>query len=158
MTHTMYQKIILFTLVSMGLSLGLVNCSGVPPKPTASSGPSSTGALDAHQQHAVEQQLLQTISKARKLGPGNPLLLSTMYSLASFYREQKAFDKAERTYREALELKEQIGGPTHRDLPTILYQYAALLRDAHREQDADKLEQRARQIQALHSQAPAPQR
>ncbi|MDT7043781.1 tetratricopeptide repeat protein [Candidatus Nitronereus thalassa] len=99
------------------------------------------------QKEDVEQQLLHTLAEARKLGPANPLLLSTMYSLASFYREHHAFEKAERLYQEALLIKEQLHGPHHPDLAIILHQYAALLRDAQRVQEATELEQRARQIQ-----------
>ncbi len=138
-------------VISLGLLLGLASCSGVPLQSTPPPIP-PTEAMHLKQQHDVENQLLQTLAKARKLGPTNPLLLSTIYSLASFYRDHKEFEKAEGMYQEALALKEQVNGPEHQDVAIILHQYAALLRDAHRLQEATALEHRARQIQASHNQ------
>lgn len=146
-------RVILFLI--WGLLFGLASCSRVPSKPTTSSYPPPAAVQQVDQQQEVEQQLLHTLSEARKLGPANPLLLSTMYSLASFYREHQAFEKAERVYQEALHLKERVNGPEHQDIIIILHQYAALLRDARREQEATALEHRARQIKAIHAQSAA---
>jgi tetratricopeptide (TPR) repeat protein len=136
----------IFTIAT-GFLLGLVSCQSSPSKSASPQSPLATPTVHIGQQEDVEQQLLHTLTKARKLGPANPLLLSTMYSLASFYREHQAFGKAERIYQEALLLKEQLHGPQHPDVAIILNQYAALLRDAHRVQEATELEHRARQIQ-----------
>jgi len=92
------------------------------------------------------------MANARKLGPANPLLLSTIYSLASFYRDHEKFEKAEGMYQEALLLKEHVNGPEHQDVAMILHQYADLLREASRLEEATALEHRARQIQASHNQ------
>gem|GEM_PF-1692727 len=141
-------------LVVLALLVGLSSCSRLPSK--SASHPSqhppapTNDGTDAG--HEVEKQLLRTMSEARKLGPANPLLLSTMYSLASFYRNHQEFGKAERIYQEALSLKEQTNGPDHHDVAMILNQYAALLRDARRVQEATALEHRARQILAVHTQ------
>jgi ABC-type phosphate transport system auxiliary subunit len=75
-----------------------------------------------------------------------------MYSLASFYRDHEEYKKAEGIYQEALSLKEHVNGPEHQDVAMILHQYAALLREARRLQEATALEHRARQIQASHNQ------
>ena len=138
-------------VISLGLLLGLASCSSVPLKSTPPPIP-PTEVTHIEQQHDVEDQLLKTMAKARTLGPANPLLLSTMYSLASFYRDNEEFEKAEGMYQEALSLKEHVNGPEHPDVAIILHQYAALLRDAHRLQEATVLEHRARQIQASHNQ------
>ena len=138
-------------VISLGLLLGLVSCSSVPLKSTPPPIP-PTEVTHIEQQHDVEDQLLKTMAKARTLGPANPLLLSTMYSLASFYRDHGEFEKAEGMYQEALSIKEHVNGPEHQDVAIILHQYAALLRDAHRLQEATVLEHRARQIQASHNQ------
>ncbi|MDH5774737.1 MAG: hypothetical protein OEZ57_07460 [Nitrospirota bacterium] len=42
----------------------------------------------------VEQQLLATIQDAESLGPGNPLLLSSLYSLADYYHGRKEYEKS----------------------------------------------------------------
>ena len=134
-------------IILIGFLGGLVSCRSSLSKSVPSQSQRSTPADPIEQQENVEQQLLRTLAEARKLGPANPLLLSTMYSLASFYREHQAYGKAERLYQEALLLKEQQQGPHHPDLAIILNQYAALLRDAQRPQEASELEHRAHQIQ-----------
>ena len=134
-------------VIPLVLLLGLASCSSVPLKSTPPPIP-PTEVTHIEQQHDVEHQLLQTMAKARTLGPANPLLLSTMYSLASFYRDHGEFEKAEGVYQEALSLKEHVNGPEHQDVAIILHQYAALLRDAHRLEEATALEHRARRIQA----------
>ena len=141
-------------VITLGFLLGLVACSSTPlrPQPFQSHPPTAVEVLERQEQRGVESQLLKTQAEARNLGTANPLLLSTMYSLASFYREHHEFDKAEAIYREAISLKEQVYGPDHQDIALILNQYAALLRDARRVQEATALEHRARQIQASQSQ------
>jgi len=147
MTPFAYLTHHVFHLMALGLLLGVASCSSGPLKSTPPP-ISPTEVTHIQQHHDVENQLLQTMAKARKLGPANPLLLSTIYSLASFYRDHEEFEKAERMYQEALSLKEQVNGPEHQDVAMILHQYADLLREAHRLQEATALEHRARQIQA----------
>lgn len=102
----------------------------------------------------VEQQLLTTINHAQKLGPGNPLLLSSVYSLANYYHDRKDYDKAANQYQHALEIKEQISGPNHPDIAAILQRYARVLQDANRPTEAANLLARARAI--LATSAPLP--
>lgn len=116
-------------------------------KPSAHSGRSHTGAL-LHAAPSVEQQLLASLKTAEGLGEGNPLLMSHLYSLAMFYRQQGDYEKAEQQYQRALLLKERIAGPNHPDIATILYKYAALLRDANRYREAENLVARANAIMA----------
>ncbi len=107
----------------------------------------------------VETQLLQTVEHAENLGKGNPLLLSSLYSLASYYRSQKEYTKAELQYKKALRLKEELSGPDHRDVVTILEKYADLLREAKRYPEADNLSSRAAAILAKSSaSSPSPSR
>ena len=154
MTTLTYLPTFILRLVSSGALLLLVSCGGVPLKstPPPSLPPTEVTHIKPPQQPQldVEDQLLHTMAEARKLGPANPLLLSTMYSLAAFYREHDEFKKAEGMYQEALALKEHANGHEHQDVAMILHQYAALLRDAGRSQEATALEHRARQIQASH--------
>ncbi|WP_447971733.1 tetratricopeptide repeat protein [Nitrospira sp. M1] len=107
----------------------------------------------------METQLLQTVEHAENLGKGNPLLLSSLYSLASYYRSQKEYTKAELQYKKALRLKEELSGPDHRDVVTILEKYADLLREAKRYPEADNLSSRAAAILAKSSaSSPSPSR
>jgi len=105
-------------------------------------------------QSNVETQLLETVEHAENLGKGNPLLLSSLYSLASYYRSQKQYTKAEMQYKKALQMKEELSGPNHRDVVTILEKYADLLREAKRYPEADNLASRAAAILAKPSSPP----
>lgn len=149
--HT-FQRSLATHLIVLGLLLGTVSCGSIPTKPQTTQQPLPTTVPNKQELRGVESQLLDTMTEARTLGPANPLLLSTMYSLASFYREHQEFEKAEAMYQEAIALKEKVNGPEHRDIAMILNQYAALLRDARRPQEATALEHRALQIQAFHTQ------
>ena len=91
----------------------------------------------------VEQQLLATIKNAENLEQGNPLLLSSLYSLANFYYEQNLYEKAASQYERALHIKEQISGPNHPDVAVILKQYARVLQKAKRPTQAANLLARA---------------
>ena len=103
----------------------------------------------------VEQQLLATIHHAESLELGNPLLLSSLYSLADFYHDRKEYDKAADQYQRALTIKEAINGPEHSDIAAILQRYARLLQEAKRPTEAANLLARADAILA-HSSHPSP--
>jgi tetratricopeptide (TPR) repeat protein len=105
----------------------------------------------------VEQQLLTTVKNAEDLGPGNPLLLSSLYSLATYYGDRKEYDKAAAQYERALQLKEEANGPNHPDVASILQRYARLLQEAKRPSEAANLLLRADAILA-HSSSPFPHR
>ena len=109
----------------------------VPPSPSSHSN--------------IEQQLLETIEGAERLGKGNPLVLSSLYSLATYYRSQKQYDKAEEQYQKALRLKEELSGPDHPDIVIILKNYADLLREAKRYPEAESLSARAATILTKNS-------
>ncbi len=102
----------------------------------------------------VEQQLLSTIKNAEALGKGNPLLLSSLYSLADFYHDRKEYDKAAAQYERALQLKENISGPNHPDIAAILQRYARLLEEAKRPTEAANLIARADAILAHSALSP----
>jgi len=102
----------------------------------------------------VEQQLLSTVKNAETLGQGNPLLLSSLYSLADYYHDRKEYDKAAAQYERALHIKEEMSGPDHPDVAAILQRYARLLQEANRPTEAANLSARADAILA-HSSAPS---
>lgn len=99
----------------------------------------------------VEQQLLTTIHHAESLEPGNPLLLSSLYSLANFYHDRKEYEKAAEQYQQALQIKEAVSGPTHPDIAALLQRYARLLYEADRPTEAANLIARAEAILAKNS-------
>ena len=99
----------------------------------------------------IEQQLLATIHNAEALGPGNPLLLSSLYSLANYYHDRKEYDKAAAQYQRALHIKEETLGPDHPDVAAILQRYARLLQEANRPTEAANLLARANAILANSS-------
>jgi tetratricopeptide (TPR) repeat protein len=102
----------------------------------------------------VERQLLTTIHQAENLEPGNPLLLSSLYSLANFYHDRKEYEKAAAQYQQALHIKEAVSGPTHPDIAALLQRYARLLQDAERPIEAANLRARAEAILAQSSRKP----
>jgi len=99
----------------------------------------------------VEEQLLTTIHHAESLEPGNPLLLSSLYSLANFYQDRKEYEKAAEQYEKALKIKEAVSGPTHPDIAILLKRYARLLNEANRPTEAANLLARAEAILAQNS-------
>lgn len=102
----------------------------------------------------VEQQLLATIQHAETLGPGNPLLFSSLYSLADFYHDRKEYEKAANQYQRALRIKESINGPDHPDIAVILQRYARVLQEAKRPTEAANLLARADAILAQSGTVP----
>ncbi len=100
------------------------------------------------QPQVVEQQLLATINNAENLGQNNPLLLSSLYSLAHFYRDHQEYNKAANQYERILHIKENLSGPNHQDIAPILKQYAQVLQAAKRPTQAANLLARANAILA----------
>ena len=137
------------TGISIFLAFGLINCGHPPSAPLL---PERSAAVSSEKSRKVEEQLTATLSEARKLGPGNPLHLTTLYSLATYYREQKDYTEAEALYRELLSLKEEISGPNHLDVAFILEEFASLLRETDRTLEAELLTLRAESIRSGHAQ------
>ena len=119
---------------------------------------SSSVTSPSNSQNNAESQLLQTVAHAESLGKGNPLVLSSLYSLATYYRSQGQYEKAETQYKKALQLKEELSGPNHPDIVTILKNYAALLREAKRYSEAENLSSRAAAIMTKSPSSPTKSR
>ena len=138
---------------NIAIVLLLVIATGIPA--CTSSNSTSTKTMlpeperlsqDLAKDAAIEEYLIAAVNTAATLDTANPLLLSSLYSLAEFYRHQKKYDKAEAIYQQCLSLKEETNGPNHPDVAVILDHYASLLREANRGLEAIKLEARARAI------------
>ena len=141
-------------IILCGVSLASPGCTTFPSVSTTPGPPVEKKIPPSDSYQEVESQLLATVRAAEKLGEGNPLLLSSLYSLATFYQQQGEFDKAEIQYKRALAIKEKQNGPQHPDVAIILKKYAELLRLAHRDKEADQLSLRAQAIMAKHSPPP----
>ncbi|MDR4460165.1 MAG: tetratricopeptide repeat protein [Nitrospirales bacterium] len=138
------------------LLIGLVSaCTSHSRKPSPSSRSSLPATTGESHPSPLEHQLLTTVKHAEGLGPGNPLLLSSLYSLATYYEDRKEFDKAAIQYERALKLKETANGPDHPDVAAILQRYARLLQAANRPSEAANLLLRSEAILAQPS-TPSP--
>lgn len=134
------------------LLMGLLNaCTSHSRKPSPSSKSSLPATTGKSQTPPLEQQLLATVKHAEGLGPGNPLLLSSLYSLATYYEDRKEYDQAAAQYERALKLKEAASGPNHPDVAAILQRYARLLQAANRPSEAANLLLRSEAILAQTS-------
>jgi tetratricopeptide (TPR) repeat protein len=147
--HSMNQNIrsvfkMLWTIILLvGLLSACTSHSRTPSPSSRTSLPATTG--ESHSP-ALEHQLLATVQHAEGLGPGNPLLLSSLYSLATYYEDRKEYDKAAVQYERALKLKETASGPNHPDVAAILQRYARLLQAANRPTEAANLRLRSEAI------------
>ena len=75
----------------------------------------------------------------------------SLHNLAGLYFEQEQYTKAEPLYRRALEIREKVLNPNHPDLATSLENYALLLRDMNRAEEAVPLESRAKVIRVKNA-------
>lgn len=126
-------------------------CTSHSRKSSPASGSSLPATTGESHTPALEQQLLATVKHAEGLGPGNPLLLSSLYSLATYYEDRKEYDKSAAQYERALKLKEAASGPNHPDVAAILQRYARLLQAANRPSEAANLLLRSEAILAQTS-------
>ena len=72
-------------------------------------------------------------------------------NLANLYRDRGRYAEAEPFYKRALAIKEKALGPAHPHVATSLENYAALLHKTGRDDEAVKLEARAKAIRARHA-------
>ncbi len=149
--------LVILCAISVGINACTQPSKGrtTPPPSTENELPPREPSRSASSTEA-ETQLRETVKTAENLGEGNPLLMSSLYSLATFYEQQGEYEKAEEQYKRALSIKEKTNGPNHPDVAIILNKYAGLLRHAHRDEEADLLSQRANEIMANQSPSPPP--
>ncbi|WNM57030.1 tetratricopeptide repeat protein [Candidatus Nitrospira allomarina] len=136
-------KMMWTTTLLIGLLSACTSHSKTPSPSSRTSLPAITGEAPTP---ALENQLLATVKHAEGLGPGNPLLLSSLYSLATYYEDRKEYDKSAAQYERALKLKETANGPNHPDVAAILQRYARMLQAANRPSEAANLRLRSEAI------------
>jgi tetratricopeptide (TPR) repeat protein len=81
-----------------------------------------------------------------KVLEGEDNVAGILNNLGRFYCKRGNFREAEALYQRALALKEQRVGPVHRDNAMLLANYANMLRDSGREQEAAEAELKAHHI------------
>lgn len=94
----------------------------------------------------AEKQLSAALKKAEDFGPQDPRLAGTLNNLAEVYRAQGKYTEAEPLYQRAVVIAEKALGQNHSYVARVLANYAALLRKANRDADAEKMEARAKAI------------
>ncbi len=87
--------------------------------------------------------------QARLIAFGPAWLRSALCLLGKWlYRAQGSYAEAEPLYQRALEIDEKALGPEHPDVATSLENYASLLRETGRADEAAEMETRAQSIRA----------
>ena len=90
-------------------------------------------------------------SEKRPLGRSTPTWPENLNKLAGLYNNQGQYAKAEPFYKRALAIWEKALGPEHPDVATTLENYALLLRNTGRPEEAEPLESRAESIRAKNA-------
>ena len=79
-------------------------------------------------------------------------MATSLNNLAKLYQVQGKYAEAEPLYKRSLAIREKALGPEHLDVATSLENCAMLLRMTNREDEAVKMEARAKAIWASHKQ------
>ncbi len=75
-------------------------------------------------------------------------MATSLNNLAELYSAQDHYAEAEPFYQRALAIVEKALGPEHPHVATTLENYAALLRETARADEAERMEARAKAIRA----------
>ncbi len=75
-------------------------------------------------------------------------MATSLNNLAGLYQAQGKYAEAEPLYQRSLAIMEKALGPDHPDVATSLENYAALLRQTARADEAARVEARAKAIRA----------
>ena len=81
--------------------------------------------------------------------PTHPHIATTLNNLATLYREQGHYDKAEPMFKRALSIQEKSLGTDHPHIAGTLNNLALLYQATNRESEAKKLEIRAARIEQM---------
>jgi serine/threonine protein kinase/Tfp pilus assembly protein PilF len=91
----------------------------------------------------AERMYLRSLTIKQEQQPGHPTVATTLYNLGNLYRDMESYDVAEDYYNRALEIRERELGPESSGVAEVLEAYAAMLRAANRDGEAERLEARA---------------
>ena len=90
----------------------------------------------------------RTRTRTQKPSSHNPSTAVLLNDLALLYEAQGHYAEPEPLYRRSLVIEEKALGPEHPDVATVLENYAALLRETARADEAEKMEVRAKAVRA----------
>lgn len=76
-------------------------------------------------------------------GEEHESIASSLHNLATLYHVQRDYDKAEDTYKKCLKLKQKLFGNEHPSTSRLLKSYAVLLKETHREDEANHMSEMA---------------
>ncbi len=100
----------------------------------------------------AEKQWLVALQEAEKFGPEDPRLATSLNNLVELYHDQGKYTVAELLYKRLLTISEKALGAEHPDVAQTLENYAGLLREMWREEDASIMEARAKAIREKNAQ------
>ncbi len=100
----------------------------------------------------AEKQFLAALHEAEKFGPEDPRLATSLNNLVELYHDQGKYTVAETLYKRLLTISEKALGAEHPDVAQTLENYAGLLREMWREEDASIMEARAKAIREKNAQ------
>jgi tetratricopeptide (TPR) repeat protein len=105
---------------------------------------------DSQGRYAEAEPLLKRALeiKEKALGKDHPSTATSLNNLASLYYSQGKYAEAEPLYKRTLAIFEAALGPEHPNVATVMENYAVLLRKMNREDEAARLEARAKEIRA----------
>ena len=86
------------------------------------------------------------ILREQAFGPVHPKVATTLHGLAKLFHAQGKCAAAAEFFQRTLAIREQSLGPLHPEVASTLWEYARVLRDLGREDEALRMEDRARGI------------
>lgn len=72
-------------------------------------------------------------------GKEHPDLACALHNLATLYHVQRKYAHAEQAYKRSLEIKNKVFGSDHPETTRLLKSYSELMKETHREQEADHM-------------------
>ncbi len=99
----------------------------------------------------AEKQWVAAVKEAERSAPPDLPVGVSIMALERVYEAQGRYAEAEPLIKRALAIWEEALGPEHPHVATALENYAALLRKTGRDNEAAKLEARAKAIRARHA-------
>ena len=101
---------------------------------------------------AAERLWLAALKEGEISKPQDPIVTEIINNLALLYYTQGKHTEAEPLYQRSLAIQEKALGPEHPDVATSLENYAKLLSETNRDDEAAEMEARAQAIREKNAQ------
>lgn len=95
---------------------------------------------------ALLKKILAVLTRTQ--GPAHPETIAVAFHLAAVYHAMEKYNKAEKLYRRALAVWEEVLGPDNLRLAEVREKYAELLHQTNRAEQAEEMASRARAIRS----------